>query len=123
MKRDLDIIIQVLKYIEEHNTATNTIVVELEEYETEEEKENVQYQVQLLREAGYIEAKATLSPYQFYVKTMTWKGHDFLDAARDQSVVEKAKDLVKRKGLEFSTLPIDIAKDYLVHTLKSMIGL
>ncbi|WP_339267712.1 DUF2513 domain-containing protein [Paenibacillus sp. FSL W8-0187] len=118
MKRDMDLIIKVLKYIEEHNTATNNIVVEIEGYETEEEREMVQYQVKILKDAGYVEAKGTLNPYVIYVKNMTWKGHDFLDAARNEVVVNKAKEIAKKKGMDFLSLPFEMAKALLVEVTK-----
>ncbi|OMC74248.1 hypothetical protein BK125_20830 [Paenibacillus odorifer] len=118
MKRDMDLVIKVLKYIEENNTATNNIVVEIEGYEGEEERELVQYQVKLLRDAGYIEAKGVLNPFEFYVRNMTWEGHEFLDAARNEVIVNEAKEVAKKKGLDFLSLPFELTKALLVEVTK-----
>ncbi|AFH62301.1 DUF2513 domain-containing protein [Paenibacillus caseinilyticus] len=123
MKRDMDLIIQILKVIEEYKTPTNNIVVQLDGYEDEEKDEIVQGHCVLLRDAGFIEGKVGYQPYTFTVTHMTWEGHEFLDLARNDTVVEKAKSVAKQKGLEFSSLPLDIAKDFLSSTFKSMIGL
>lgn len=80
----MDLIIKVLKYIEENNTATNNIVVEIQGYESEEERELVQYQVKILRDAGYIEAK----------------------------------EVAKKKGLDFLSLPFELTKALLVEVTK-----
>lgn len=123
MKRDMDLIIKVLKYIEEHNTATNSIVVEIEGYDSEEEREAVQYQVKLLKDAGYIEAKGSLNPYEFYVRSITWEGHEFLDAARNEAVVSEAKEIAKKKGMDFLNLPFELTKTLLVEVAKrSLLG-
>ncbi|WP_342423116.1 DUF2513 domain-containing protein [Paenibacillus sp. FSL E2-0178] len=118
MKRDMDLIIKVLKYIEEHNTATNSIVVEIEGHESVEDREIVQYQVKLLKDAGYVEAKGGLNPFEFYVRSMTWEGHEFLDAARNEVVVSEAKEIAKKKGMDFLSLPFEITKALLVDVAK-----
>ncbi|UVI32108.1 DUF2513 domain-containing protein [Paenibacillus spongiae] len=119
MKRDNELIIKILKQIEEEKTLTNVIVVEIEGYDDE----SVQYHVGLLKDAGYVIAKRTMSPVQYYISEMTWIGHDFLDAARDEGVVSKAKETAKQKGIEFASIPLDIAKELLMKSLKGIIGL
>lgn len=114
----MDLIIKVLKYIEENNTATNSIVVEIEGYDTEEQREMVQYQVKLLKDAGYIEAKGGYNPYEFIVRSMTWEGHDFLDAARNEVVFNEAKEIAKKKGMDFLSLPFELTKTLLVEIAK-----
>jgi hypothetical protein len=76
-------------------------------------------------DAGLIAAynHASKDGIRYEIKNMTWAGHDFLDSARSETVVEKAKLLAKSKGLEFASLPLDIAKELLSLSLRSMIGL
>ncbi|WP_054956488.1 DUF2513 domain-containing protein [Paenibacillus dakarensis] len=123
MKRDMDLIIKVLKYIEEHNTATNSIVVEIEGCDSEEKREMVQYQVKLLKDAGFVEATGGLNPYEFHVRGITWEGHEFLDAARNEVVVSKAKEIAKKKGMDFLSLPFELTKTLLIEvTKKTLFG-
>ncbi|WP_337034826.1 DUF2513 domain-containing protein [Paenibacillus illinoisensis] len=122
LKRDMELIIDILKCIEETKTsASSAIVVHMYRYDTKEKQEHVQYQINLLKDAGYVEARGGLNPYEFTIYNMTWAGHDFLDAARNEVVVSKTKEFVKSKGLDFLSLPIDVAKELLVETTKKML--
>ncbi|MGG4481233.1 DUF2513 domain-containing protein [Paenibacillus illinoisensis] len=118
LRRDVELMIKALEFIEEHNTATNTIVVNIEGYDTEEEREFVQYQVKLLKDAGFIVAKEMNQPYELYVRSMTVQGHEFLDSARDKNIVKAAKDIAKSKGSELFSLPIEIIKGLLGEAAK-----
>jgi hypothetical protein len=51
---------------------------------------------------------------------LTWKGHDFLDAARNESVWKKATGVVRSKGL---SLTFDLLKELLTSTIRHEIGL
>lgn len=55
------------------------------------------YHVQLLHEAGLIEAQdlSTLHGVAWKPKRLTWEGHEFLEAAREPSRWEKAKDVMQ----------------------------
>lgn len=118
----MDLIIDILKCIEETKTsASSNIVVRMYGYDSEEKQEHVQYQIKLLKDAGYVEARGGLNPYEFTISNMTWAGHDFLDVARNEVVVNKTKEFVKSKGLDFLSLPLEVAKALLVETTKKML--
>lgn len=86
MKRDMDIIRQILFHLEMNSN--------LNEFPGSESEEII-YHVSLLEEAGLI----TQEFYQnLYLNNsflegirITWLGHEFLDAARKDSMWEKAK--------------------------------
>lgn len=69
------------------------------------------YHIELLSQAGFITAidLSTMgSPYpDWRAKTITWEGHEFLDSARDETRWERAKVLVKDKGM---ALTLETAK-------------
>ena len=44
------------------------------------------------------------------VDGLTWDGHEFLDTIRTESVWDKTKESVKRKGQDIRSLPLDIIK-------------
>lgn len=48
---------------------------------------------------------------------LTWEGHEFLAAARNDTAWNKAKDTAEKKGLE---LPFEVFKTLLMSILKSM---
>lgn len=51
---------------------------------------------------------------------MTWKGHEFLDAARDASIWEKAK---ARLGGTFKTVTLAVLQELLVSLAKQKAGI
>ncbi|ATF13624.1 DUF2513 domain-containing protein [Brevibacillus porteri] len=116
MKRDMELIIEILKRVEQEKTATNNIVIELEGYDFEV----VQYHVGLLKDAGFLKAKATYNPLEYWISEMSWAGYDFLDAARNETVVEKAKEIAKKQGVELYNLPIAVIKDLLITGAKNL---
>jgi predicted transcriptional regulator len=83
-------------------------------------KENViQYHLNLLLEENYIVAEKT--GYQLvYPSRLTSKGHDFIDAAKNEGIWNNAKEFLKNKGV---TVTLDIVKDLLISSLKDHIGL
>jgi len=56
-------------------------------------KDQVMYHVQLAKDAGLIEAVFML-PDDFVVQRLTYEGHEFLDAAREDTLWAKAKHTV-----------------------------
>jgi Hypothetical protein (DUF2513) len=65
-------------------------------------EEDVSYHISLLYETGFIDAidLTTMgSPHpEWKAKTITWEGHEFLDASRDNTRWERAKVVIKEKG-------------------------
>lgn len=72
------------------------------------------HHVVLMKDGGLIEASAQVGRGSFanfaIVQRMTWSGQDFLDAARDDTLWQKAKVNVMRPGLSFT---FDVVKDWL----------
>lgn len=112
MKRDIELIIKILKNVEESDCPNDRIFAEIEGYDDS----LVQYNVGLMVEVGLIEAINATSKdgIKYLIRNLTWSGHDFLDAARDQNVLNKAKEIARRQGAELSNLPLDIIKGLLL---------
>lgn len=53
---------------------------------------------------------------QYFLFPLTWKGHDFLAAARDQDTWEKARRVV-------GSFTFDVIKEYLQQILRRSVGL
>jgi hypothetical protein len=72
------------------------------------DKDEVFEHLELLHEAGLIEARIVKSGMggarvlAVMVERMTWEGHDFLNKARQSSTWKRAKDLVVSKGAPFT---------------------
>jgi uncharacterized protein DUF2513 len=59
--------------------------------------EQLYYQVELAIEAGLIEG-GLLDPDGVYVRKLTHQGHEFLDAARSETMWNKAKDTLQKNA-------------------------
>lgn len=105
MKRDLDLARKILLTLEENEDATGHGFVRLnvKGYPSEQ----VSYHVKLLDSAGLIEAVdiSTLNSFQWQPRNLTWYGHEFLDASRDENVWKEAKERMEKvKSFSFAIL-------------------
>lgn len=96
MKRDLELIRYILMKIEADNNFQSS--VETEDFYSEEYSEElVQYNLKLLFDHGIIEGeslKFANGGMGFLINGLTWQGHDFLDASRDEKRWAQAKSVL-----------------------------
>ena len=115
MKRDMNLIrLQLLRVEGEQ------LIPELEQF-TEEQRI---YHMALCIEAGLVHGEIRTDPKGFPNGTvairLTWAGHEFLDAARNETVWNKAKEKIKKSGVEVT---ISILQELLKKLIKDSIGL
>jgi hypothetical protein len=106
MKRDMDLARKILLAVEEKEDYVIPIVPDIDGYD----KKQIYYHIQLLYQAGLVECKSFSSlaeGTQWSVKSLTFSGHDFLDASRNDTIWNKAKESIKSKGL---SLTLDLLK-------------
>lgn len=127
MKRDFDLIRRILRDAENMSamsTISNlgTLGGKSFGYEGHDPKV-VGEHVQLLIEAGLLDGK--VSPGMdggayIQVQRLTWKGHDFLDAMKDDSIWTQAKETILRPvgGVAF-----DVLLDWLKWKMGQKLGL
>lgn len=121
MKRDMDLIRKILLAIEAHSEPYRwDVPLTIQGYE----EKDICYQVKLLLEAGLIEARiitASGGKFSCAVNILTWEGHEFMDASRDDSRWEKVKQLVAEKtgSLSFEVLKAGLVQAML-HGLKGL---
>lgn len=98
MKRDIDLVRTILLSIENGKDANGHGFIRLNI--PGRSQEEVSYHVGLLYEAGLVDAVnlSTLNSYEWQPKGLTWRGHQFLDSARDESSWEQAKKELKKIG-------------------------
>jgi DNA-binding transcriptional ArsR family regulator len=80
----------------------------------------VSYHIKLLAEAGLVNAKnwSTDDGSEWATSSLTTHGHDFLDAARNEGIWKKAKELILSKG---GVLTFEMLKLALAETLKTQL--
>lgn len=114
MKRDMDLIRQILLELEEAPYTGGWANLEIEKGLDDDV---YAYHVQLLHEAGLIEAQdlSTLDGVAWKPKRLTWEGHEFLEAARESSRWEKAKDVMQKEG---GGLVLSVLKEVLLTMMR-----
>jgi hypothetical protein len=111
MRRDMDFIREILMATEANREIDTTGF----------SPEEVWNHVRLLKQAGYIDAlvAAYRAPYQFQIFALTWEGHEFSDAMRDDTLWEKAKQTFLKPGaswtakLLFEWLKVEIKRRFI----------
>lgn len=89
------------------------------------EKED--YHIYLLMNSKFIEAerRRDMGKVLHYYDDLkiTSAGHDFLDAAENETVWNKSKDFLKRKGEDIAKVPLNVLSGVLTAQLKSHLGI
>ena len=120
MKRDMDLIREILLKVEARPTVTGIDLVEVPGHEQEE----ISYHVKLLADAGFLEAYdlRTMAPdgFRFAPTALTNAGHDFLDAARNNTVWEKTMEKISEVG---TSAPLDVTVAVLTKTFRKSLSL
>lgn len=90
MKRDMDLIREILFECEKQDGTGRMIQVKIEGHSDEE----INYHLVLLTDAGFIEASVLDTQIGPIVQPLrlTWSGHEFLNAARSSKMWEGAKE-------------------------------
>ena len=118
MKRDFDLIRKILDQIEEKSDGLSCGELDLPDHAAEE----VWYQVMLLKQAGLIEAADCRSRAgnRWLPQSLTWDGHEFLDAIKNDTVWTQVKTTVKEKG---GVVPFEILKALAIQFGMSFCGI
>lgn len=117
MKRDMDLVRQILLALEgdQHADAQS---------KARYEHATIAYHAALLIEAGLVEGTTTKDtegmPAGYFLRRMTWAGHDFLDSMRDDTIWTKARESILKPigGVAFEVL-----KEWLRAEMRHKLGL
>ena len=121
MKRDINLILAILSAIEEDETASgnNCVSLNIPDYSQDE----IIYHVRLLCDAEMIVAEK-LSDLEGTPKRLTWRGHEFLDSARDASSLEQVKKKAEKEVKKAPGLTFEVLKQKLINlALEKLFGL
>jgi hypothetical protein len=118
MKRDMDLVRDLLFAIEALDRVRGEVQLPYDKYNSEQ----IYYHVRLLHEAGLAHAVNCSTGMEFcWVPTsLTWQGHEFLDAARNDEVWNKAKSQIKSVA---GSISFDILKSLLNKLALSLLGM
>lgn len=118
MKRDIDLIRKIMIETENSNSLSRSFNLSIEGYS----EQQLYYHVKLLYQAGYLEAEHTSCRAfeEWKPVSLTWEGHEFPDAARDNTIWNKTKAKV---GEKLPSITFDVLKSMLTLTIKQQFGL
>jgi hypothetical protein len=102
MKRDMDLLRLLLLKAEEQPFTGAIPPIEIPGHTVEE----VYYHALLAKDAGFVEASFCMG-YEFFIERLTYSGHEFMDAAREDRLWNKAKETVLKNA---GTLTVESLK-------------
>ena len=96
MKRDMELIRKILITLEESEKTQGWTPLKFKGYSDDQ----ISYQVKILAKQGIIEATdcSSMNNFAWEAKGLTWDGHDYIEAIRDDARWEKVKDWIKNAG-------------------------
>ena len=118
MKRDADLIRQLLLAIEHQSEPFETKDVSILDYDAAQ----TAYHAALVADTGFIEGTevSTMGGPNFHVRRMTSAGHDFLEAVRDPAVWQAVGERISAAGGGFD---LEAVKEVALAMLKEELGL
>lgn len=124
MKRDMELIRELLLAIEANESNTAFAACDLK-LKTDRERQEVYYNLQLMTDANLLEAKMAKSMEgieDVVIERMTWEGHEFLDNARNESIWKAAKETITKKGLSIENVGFGVLTQLLASAAKQYFG-
>jgi len=119
MKRDMDLIREILLAIEAHpESDAHDLSLSFPDHSEDE----VSYHCRLLLDAGLIDGECIqeyAEPDEWMIKGLTWAGHEFLEASKDDKRWNKAKKIIYEKTGSFS---FEILKSILIDLMRGAIS-
>ena len=116
MKRDMDLIRAIL--LEMEQAPSRDIKIHARGYSPEQ----IAYHLKLLKQAGLIEAidQTNFDGLAFIPTSLTWQGHEFLEATRNEGVWQKLKAELKDRGL---SIPFKLVEELATKITAEYLGL
>jgi hypothetical protein len=120
MTRDMDLVRQILLTMARHERGYAPQPLTIDGYE----QDTIGHHVWLMREGGLITAaddRVFQQPGPTAIaESVTWAGHDFLDAVRSDTVWSKVKVQMKERAV---SLPFSLIQELAVKIARSIVNL
>jgi hypothetical protein len=120
MKRDMDLIRKLVLAIEDDPTGYAPRDIEIDEYTPEQ----ISYHKFLIVDAGLAEGERvdTMNSRgpELLLTNLTWAGHEFADAARDEKRWKKAMAVVREKS---GSVTMSVLTQLLTYLMRTTLGL
>lgn len=121
MKRDWDTVRDLLTRLEKEESTEQPL--RLGCFPDDSQRDVISYHIELLIEEGLIDGYMSKElghrPKAFVANRLTWKGHNFLDSIRSDTVWNKIKEILASKSVDLS---FDAIKAVAPTALSSVLG-
>jgi len=124
MKRDMDLVRKILFAMEQDETNMRFDYERLPEVEGDRE-DVVYYHMQIMAQADLLHVNVQEiptgnpnQPFSYTTYSISWNGHEFLDAARENTRWEKAKSTMERAGGVILPVLMQLLTSYVKTELK-----
>jgi len=96
LKRDMELVRRILVTLEDADQTQGWIPLQFECYTDDQ----ISYHIKILAEQGIISATdcSNMKNFAWRAKGLTWDGHDYIEAIRDEGRWQKVKDWIKATG-------------------------
>jgi hypothetical protein len=125
MKRDFDLIRRIMVQVEKVPAGhlVDESLIEFLGLDREYDRETILEHIKLILEEGLVRGKVHESfgaNDSFNITGITWKGHDFIDASKDETIWGKAKETVLKPT---ASITFGILLEWLKQEAKAKLGL
>lgn len=114
MERNMDLIREIMLQVEQSNEDPRGWVdIEVEGFSNQQ----ISYHVKLLENAGLLEAHdlSSMDGILWRPSCLTWEGHEFIDATKNDTVWKRTKGWINEKG---GNVPFLVVKDMAIEVAK-----
>lgn len=121
MKRDMDLIRDILTKVEERTeTHMNDL---MPDPDNGEDRARYGYHIKMLVDAGFLEAidGSSMESPDWYNLEVRWYGHEFLNTLRDPTIWEKTKEVAGKAGGGGVQILLEIGKTIITETAKEQL--
>jgi len=117
----MDLAKKILLYLESSDEDHFMGIIKIDGYE----KEEIDYHLQQMLDVGLLKGELLRGDNKVlsHGVALHWNGHEFLDAIRNEKVVEVAEKEAEKKGTKLSELPFEVTKSLLIASAKKLFEL
>ena len=119
MKRDMDLVRNLLMAIENNTQLSGSLFIQYNEQDnlgiTDYSVEQVRYHINMLIDAGLVKGEMVYGGP--IISKLSWAGHEFVDVIRDPDIWEKTKEGAKKA----SGFSIELLRDLATGLIKKKI--
>jgi len=120
MKRDMELLREILLYCEEKRPPGDAISISDTDF-LDRDRDTLRAHVELLREQGWVEITSTKN--SLAIRRITYDGCDFLDAVRDPEIWKQTKEGATAAGGFTLDLLKSLAKGYVRKKISDQTGI